>query len=884
MGPHRVTLKCGFTLGDIVALTGAVRELHEQYPGAFLTDVETAASEVWWYNPYISSHQAPAEIIDCNRVTIDRTGALGRHYIAAYLDLLNHHLGTHAKLRRVAGDIYLSRQEKDWYSEIWNFCQDEIPFWIVCPGGKFDLPIKWWSHDRYQKVVDHFRGRIQFVQAGHWGNYHPKVEGTIDLRGKLGIRDLIHLMYYAQGVLCGVTSFMHLAAAVPTETGQPREAVIIAGAREPGVWEKYPHHRYLDTNREVPCSACWKHRHIDLPDRGRNNDPDIRCSAVTNSLPTCMDLVTTGNVIGAIESSLTRVPPLSASQRLSAERAVSNSLKGSDFDRHNIHPLNAVASAETFIASIPRYNSRRFKGRGIVLCGGGVSYFTNAWVCINMLRFHGCSLPIELWHLGKVELDREMEELLKPLGVRCINAREVMNRYPMRNPLGWELKSYALLHSSFREVLLLDADNVAVRNPEYLFDSPEYRRTGAIFWPDYRRLGSRRAIWKMCGVKYRDEPEFESGQIVVHKENCWAALNLAFWYNDHSEFFYQYIHGDKETFHMAWRKLGQDYSMVPYPIHPLAGTMCQHDFQGTRLFQHRNLRKWTLWSENEKIPGFFYEKECIQFLASLRQRWNGTIAGRREFQAKNGFFFRKGTFDENIFRSVALANEYELPGHFAAEDVIVDVGGHIGSFAATCHARGSRQILCFEASRENTALARRNLKNLSGVTVLNRAILHRAGRVDLEPFPHDLTGENTGGSSIRLNQSGLTRAISLDQVLLKYERVRILKLDCEGSEWPILLFSKKLDRVEEICGEFHQMREHPLCPGISPLNRDLLRRVLMRNFPFVRTQLDSANPKLGKFWASRKAPEQHASQLRAHSRKQPAPPAEAPFEPARAHC
>jgi len=59
----------------------------------------------------------------------------------------------------------------------------------------------------------------------------------------------------------------------------------------------------------------------------------------------------------------------------------------------------------------------------------------------------------------------EDEALVEPSG-ECINAREFMNRHPMRNPLGWELKSYALLHSSFREMLLLDADNVAVQNPD----------------------------------------------------------------------------------------------------------------------------------------------------------------------------------------------------------------------------------------------------------------------------------------------------------------------------------------------------------------------------------------------------------------------------------
>ncbi len=881
MRPRRITLKCGFTLGDIVALTGAVRELHEQHPGAFLTDVDTGAREVWWHNPNITAHHAPSEIIDCNRVTIDRSGSKGQHYIGAYLDLLNEHLGTRATLRRVAGDIHLSAQERDWYSDVWNLCQDEIPFWLVCAGGKFDLPIKWWSHERYQRVINHFRGRIQFVQVGQWGNYHPKLEGAIDLRGKTTIRDLIHLTYYAQGVLCGVTSLMHLAAAVPTEHLGSREAVIIAGAREPEVWEKYPHHQFLSTANQVDCSHCWKHRHIDLPDRDRNNDPDVRCSSVRNMLPVCMDLVSTERVISAFESSLERVPSLSSTHRIFAQRAILNAAAANDFEQHNVTPLNAVTLADRFIARMPRYKSRRFRGRGIVLCGGGVSYFTNAWVCINILRLHGCRLPIELWHLGRTELDPTMEALIAPLGVNCVNARDLMSRYPMRNPLGWELKSYALLHSSFREILLLDADNVPVRNPEYLFDSPEYAGTGAIFWPDYQRLGPRRAIWKMCGVHYRDEPEFESGQIVVNKERCWAALSLANWYNDHSEFFYQYMHGDKETFHMAWRKLGEEYSMPPHPIHPLTGTMCQHDFQGKRLFQHRNLRKWTLWGQNERIKGFQYERECLQFLDDLRTRWDGTIQRRREYRTKSGFSFRRETFDENIFTSVALANEYALPDHFAAEDRIVDVGGHIGSFAATCHARGSRAILCFEPSPENAALARRNLKHFSGVEVINKAVLHSRGRVTMDPFPRDASGENTGGSAVRLNGSGRTQAISLDEILGAHERVRLLKLDCEGSEWPILLHSKNLHCVEEICGEFHEMEEHPLCPGSSPLNRELLRWALKRIFPFVRTQLDSSNPKLGKFWASRRSPEEHATQFRADFRKQAA---EAQVEPAQLHC
>ena len=45
----------------------------------------------------------------------------------------------------------------------------------------------------------------------------------------------------------------------------------------------------------------------------------------------------------------------------------------------------ARAESERFISQIGEYPGG-FSGRGIVICAGGIHYFTNAWVCINMLR------------------------------------------------------------------------------------------------------------------------------------------------------------------------------------------------------------------------------------------------------------------------------------------------------------------------------------------------------------------------------------------------------------------------------------------------------------------------------------------------------------------
>jgi hypothetical protein len=148
---------------------------------------------------------------------------------------LNEKLGLRIEPTEFKGDIHLSAEEKGWASQIHELAGRDLPFWIIAAGGKYDLTIKWWATERYQRVVEHFRGRLVFAQVGGLGHHHPKLKNTIDLRGQTTVRELIRLVYHSQGVLCGITSLMHLAAAVETKHKQagPRPCVVIAGGREP---------------------------------------------------------------------------------------------------------------------------------------------------------------------------------------------------------------------------------------------------------------------------------------------------------------------------------------------------------------------------------------------------------------------------------------------------------------------------------------------------------------------------------------------------------------------------------------------------------------------------------------------------------------------------
>jgi FkbM family methyltransferase len=216
----------------------------------------------------------------------------------------------------------------------------------------------------------------------------------------------------------------------------------------------------------------------------------------------------------------------------------------------------------------------------------------------------------------------EMQDLVRPFGVTCVDGYKVRQQFPSRILNGWELKPYAIINSAFAEVLLLDADNVPVKNPEYLFNTAEYSQFGAIFWPDYGRLKRNNDIWQITQIPYRDEPEFESGQIIVDKRRCWRALQVTMHLNEHSDFYYRYIHGDKDTFHIGWRKIEQAYAMPAHSIFTLSGTMCQHDFNGNRIFQHRNLNKWSVSGNNARVAGFWFEAECLQFVSDLESRWS----------------------------------------------------------------------------------------------------------------------------------------------------------------------------------------------------------------------------------------------------------------------
>lgn len=308
---EKLILECSLSPGDVVMLTATVRDLHRAYPDRFLTDVRTPAQQLWENNPYLTRlHETDpdTQVIQMEYPLIHQSNTRPYHFIHGYSQFLEQHLQLNLPITEFKGDIHISDLEKSWMSQV-EETGFRSGFWIIIAGGKYDFTAKWWNPDAYQQVVDHFLGRIQFVQCGEQGHWHPSLRNVINLVGKTDIRQFVRLMYHAEGVVCPVTFAMHLAAAVETKPGKPinRACVVIAGGREPAHWEAYPHHQFISTNGAMYCcdnGGCWKARCQPVND-GDPKDEDRCLYPVTVTpelqIPKCLHMITAEDVIRRIE-------------------------------------------------------------------------------------------------------------------------------------------------------------------------------------------------------------------------------------------------------------------------------------------------------------------------------------------------------------------------------------------------------------------------------------------------------------------------------------------------------------------------------------------------------------------------------------------------------
>jgi hypothetical protein len=153
--------------GDVLVLTAAVRDLHAAHPD-FRISVDTAWPALWENNPLVEDYDPSSaydRVIEAHYPLVHHSNSRPYHFLHGFIQDLERQLDIAIPAGPFRGDVYLSDEEKRLPSPAAE-AGHSGPYWVVVAGGKYDFTAKWWSPAAYQAVIDHFEGRIHFVQCG----------------------------------------------------------------------------------------------------------------------------------------------------------------------------------------------------------------------------------------------------------------------------------------------------------------------------------------------------------------------------------------------------------------------------------------------------------------------------------------------------------------------------------------------------------------------------------------------------------------------------------------------------------------------------------------------------------------------------------------------
>ncbi|CAN6674589.1 alpha-1,2-mannosyltransferase Mnn2p [Trichomonascus vanleenenianus] len=263
-----------------------------------------------------------------------------------------------------------------------------------------------------------------------------------------------------------------------------------------------------------------------------------------------------------------------------------------------------------------------YKRRGLVTLAGG-RYMPLLLTNLRMLRKYSPDLPVEIFMADDVEYEKELcEKVIPELNAKCIKLKDIIGDelWKKHDIRSYQLKAFAILMSSFEDVMFLDADDIPLGDVAQFFDKEPFRSTGYVFWPDYwfrttsphfytvvgRQLGPRvrgnLSETDPAKVPQADlegalaDKSTESGQLYVSKAKHYKSLLLATYYNLNGfNAYYKLLtqgsggEGDKDTFIAAAEILREPYRQVEQDTRP-AGYFTPKegggsDFHGTGMLQ-----------------------------------------------------------------------------------------------------------------------------------------------------------------------------------------------------------------------------------------------------------------------------------------------------------
>ena len=223
------------------------------------------------------------------------------------------------------------------------------------------------------------------------------------------------------------------------------------------------------------------------------------------------------------------------------------------------------------------------------------------------------TLPVEVF-VDSVHHTLCKDIFRKDALVTCVAFSRLNGKLSEPRKFGW--KTLGILECSFDELLFLDTDVLALKDPSFVFETHEFRDHGAVFFPDITGVacnpeeismwtsGSRSsALWGTFGLEFQEGnwnfmQEQASAYLFVNKSRHWIPLLLSHFLTEH-EIMQQFVYGDKDCFRFAWLMLHSPFYFSEYPglvgniklsntVRNNSINVCYllHQFSGEILFLH----------------------------------------------------------------------------------------------------------------------------------------------------------------------------------------------------------------------------------------------------------------------------------------------------------
>lgn len=491
--PRRLVLIHKRAPGDTVVMTALVRDVALAHPGRFEIAVDTHAPSMWENNPYIKPLKDIKQHPDAEflKLTYGKGLRDQNHETVHFAAYFHRDFEVQARVRVPLTlpypDLHLSEVER---------AQPLVEgrYWVFLSGGKSDFTAKVWGAAAWRETIGKLQAlgipcvQIGGADRGHW---HPEIPGVLNLVGRTSHRDWLRLIYHADGVICGVTGAMHIAAALQ------RPCVVLAGGREAWWWEAYVRenrglggaetaqkltvpHRYLHTIGLLDCCrshGCWKNKVLPLAgDQSLCKYPIITPG---QAVAKCLDMITPDHVVEAVMSyyedkTLPPIKPLESVTRyqyagpeiMPAEMPALSA--SASFEREIAATASTVPPTSTGDSELLDHPVIGGKYTVFVLFYGPKQYHDLHMRCLNALISTCPPKRIDL-RVGSNELCEETDQVLANLvnhGIitKYYRHRENAFKYPVMREMFWDPECPI----TTKYLIWFDDDSIADRNRRWL--------------------------------------------------------------------------------------------------------------------------------------------------------------------------------------------------------------------------------------------------------------------------------------------------------------------------------------------------------------------------------------------------------------------------------